>query len=286
MPYSWAKLWIDVLDDHKLGPLDDHLWRRFFELVLVAKETDDAGWLPPVEAMAWRLRCEEADLQADLQALANVRAHDGPGLVECVDGFWCVTRFVERQESAMDDAERKRRQRERERGRHRDYAGTAPVTETDGDGHADVTPCDEGSHADVTVRGQTRQDKTRGEDKTRQDQPAGAPHPAPTPKTGKPPPLDSLSTVTMEEIRHPDEALLGIWSAFQKEMQGQLEKAVYEQWIAGLMPVKAEGEEVVLATVSRYVSEWCDDRLRVPIDRVLSGLLGRHVRVRYVLVEE
>jgi len=287
VPYSWAKLWIDVLDDHKLGPLDDHLWRRFFELVLVAKEADDAGWLPPVESMAWRLRCDEGELAADLQALSQVRARDGPGLVECVDGAWCVTSFVKRQETAMEPTERKRRQRERERNRARDSAGTATVTEGDDEGHGKVTGRDEGGHADVTPRTQTRQDKTREtrQDKTRPDQTAGLPHPAATPKTGKPPP-DRLSTVTMGEIRQPDEALLRVWPAFQKAMQAQLEKAVYEQWIAGLKPVKAEGEEVVLATVSQYVSEWCRERLKVPIDRTLSELLGRQVTASYAVVGE
>jgi len=96
--FSWAKLWIDTLDDHKMGQLPDHLWRRFFELVLLAKERDDSGNLPPVPAMAWRLRTSPEDLLEDLEQLAEAReTENGHGLVTFRDGEWCITDFLHSQ---------------------------------------------------------------------------------------------------------------------------------------------------------------------------------------------
>jgi len=139
--YSWAKLWIDVLDDHKVGMLSDHLWRRFFEFVLLAKEHDQDGFLPPIPAMAWRLRASPEAIEAALEELAQATGGEaGPGLVQRVEVedapqeyCWHVTNFVKRQERPMSDAERKARQRARDKRSH------APVTpcDTDQDQEAD-----------------------------------------------------------------------------------------------------------------------------------------------------
>lgn len=127
--------------------------------------------------------------------------------------------------------------------------------------------------------------EVKGEEKRREEK-AGPPPPA-AEETARSPP-DALSTVTMEEIRTPDDDVLRLrhmWPAFQREMRLQMGNAVYAQWIADLMPVKVEGDQVVLSTASHYVSEWCRSRLKTPIERTLAGVLGRQVEVSYVVVE-
>lgn len=112
MSYSWAKLSIDTLDDRVIASLPDSLWRRYHELLLIAKAEDADGILPPVLDMAWTLRPITADaLQADLAYLAKC------GLAELVlldDGeeAWLLTRYVESQ-TAMTSTERSRRRRQR-----------------------------------------------------------------------------------------------------------------------------------------------------------------------------
>ena len=57
--YYWAKFYIEILDDPKMGRLPDRLWRRTCELILLAKERAIDGSLPPLHDMAWRLRLPE-----------------------------------------------------------------------------------------------------------------------------------------------------------------------------------------------------------------------------------
>jgi len=102
----WIKLYIEVLDDPKMGRLPDHLWRRAVELFLLAGKCGDDGRLPPVEEIAWSLHTDEASVLEDLRALEAL------GIVHAVDPqAWVVTNFRERQQS--ESSERVRRYRER-----------------------------------------------------------------------------------------------------------------------------------------------------------------------------
>lgn len=104
----WVKLYIEILDDPKMGLLPDWLWRRAIELFLLAGENGNDGLLQPVTDLAWRLRVSAEKLTESLQALAGV------GVVHETPQGWMVTNFKKRQE-ADTSTERVRRYRERER---------------------------------------------------------------------------------------------------------------------------------------------------------------------------
>jgi hypothetical protein len=122
----WIKLYIEILDDPKMGRLANHLWRRAVELFLFAGREGNDGALPPVEEMAWTLRLPEGKLLEDLHGLAEVGVvhavrsaavippADQPGgaMPKPQPGSWFVTHFKERQ-SAVPVEERVRRYRMR-----------------------------------------------------------------------------------------------------------------------------------------------------------------------------
>lgn len=88
----WLKLYHEMLDDPKVARLPDSSYRRFIECILLAGELDEAGYLPPVMDMAWRLRLDETTLTQDLARLASSE------LLEIKpDGRWFVTSFEKRQ---------------------------------------------------------------------------------------------------------------------------------------------------------------------------------------------
>ena len=68
----WVKLYIEILDDPKMGLLPDWLWRRAIELFLLAGENGNDGLLQPVTDLAWRLRVSTEKLTESLQALSEV----------------------------------------------------------------------------------------------------------------------------------------------------------------------------------------------------------------------
>lgn len=134
-PRYWIKLYIEILDDPKMGIMPDWLWRRAIELFLAAGENGNDGLLPPVTQLAWRLRLPEPKLGEALRALSEV------GVVHETPQGWVVTNFAKRQD-AVPDAERKRYQRKVSRSRHefvtkRD-TDTESESDTDTDAEAEV----------------------------------------------------------------------------------------------------------------------------------------------------
>ena len=149
--YHWMKLWIDILDDFRMGTLPDSLWRRTIEIFLLARTGGGDGQLPPVHEAAWRLRLTPDELEADLIAIEKATAVDGrPGIVQRTGSGWFVTNFVKRQER-MSDAERQRRKRERD-------------GESSHDGNESVTPRDPDQ-----IRSEVEADQTTEEEQTTTD---------------------------------------------------------------------------------------------------------------------
>lgn len=114
----WAKVYIEILDDPKMAILPDRLWRRIIELILVAKKLNSAGHLPETRQIAWMLRMNPDDLEADMVQIAQT------GIVEREVNGWYLPKFEKRQ-GPVPDVERKRQQREREQRREY-YEGVTP----------------------------------------------------------------------------------------------------------------------------------------------------------------
>lgn len=105
--YYWIKLYIEILDDAKMGRLTDRLFRRTIQLFLIAGEYQREGLLPPTEDIAWRLRpMEIEELETDMADLASV------GILHKTDQGWVVTHFEKRQ-AKVPVAKRMKQYRER-----------------------------------------------------------------------------------------------------------------------------------------------------------------------------
>lgn len=108
MTSYWIKLYIDMIDDPKMLKLSDWQFRRFIELLLVAKENDKAGLLQPVPEIAWRIRQCEKVVKDTLRAMEEI------GVVRETENGWLFVNFAKRQ-AMSDSAERVKRFREREK---------------------------------------------------------------------------------------------------------------------------------------------------------------------------
>jgi hypothetical protein len=104
--YYWIKLFIEILDDPKMGRLTEHQWNCAIKLFLLAGDMNQNGILPSVTDMAWRMRCPIEDLETDLADLAAVN------ITRFTNTGWIVTNFAKRQER-ISDADRMKQYRER-----------------------------------------------------------------------------------------------------------------------------------------------------------------------------
>ena len=89
--YTWIKLYIEILDDPKVGMLPDAMKWRMVQLFLVARERNKDGLLGSISQVAWRLRVSEDDLIISMKTLAD------NGIVKDTPDGWMVINFVKRQ---------------------------------------------------------------------------------------------------------------------------------------------------------------------------------------------
>lgn len=89
----WIKLYIEILDDPKMGRLTAEQWRLAIELFLLAGEQNKNGILPSLPDMAWRLRIDENELLQTMSELEQV------GILSQDGDAWVVTNFARRQEA-------------------------------------------------------------------------------------------------------------------------------------------------------------------------------------------
>jgi hypothetical protein len=90
----WIKLYMEILDDPKMGTLPDRLWRRVIELFLIAKSINKYGDLPDTSQIAWMLRMDTDDLQLDMKQIATT------GIIRQTETGWFVVNFQKRQAPA------------------------------------------------------------------------------------------------------------------------------------------------------------------------------------------
>ena len=122
--YYWIKLYHEINDDAKMGRLSDRLFRRSIQFFLLAGELDDGGHLPEIQDIAWRLRCDQEQLETEMIELQDCR------ILSKIDGRWLVTKFVERQ-APISGAERVANYRDRKRKSN--YYETQPLHSSDED---------------------------------------------------------------------------------------------------------------------------------------------------------
>ncbi|MFC2028309.1 DnaD domain protein [Chloroflexota bacterium] len=132
MKRTWIKLYVEIIQDPKMGQLPNWLWRRAIEFFMIAGEFGEKGLLRPIPDMAWRLRIGEDDLSKSLEALSEVGV-----VTETPDG-WKVTHFEKRQAPpSSTERVRKFRQRKKEGQNTNDLRN---VNETDSETHLKQLP--------------------------------------------------------------------------------------------------------------------------------------------------
>ena len=128
--YQWIKIYHEILDDPKMGRMNDHLWRRTIEIFLIAGKVEKNGILPTVEDMAWTLRTTVDDINTCLDEMEKL------GIISKVGDEIIVTHYAERQSTNLTGAERTKRYREKKSLCH---GSDADVTEQSYGSDADVT---------------------------------------------------------------------------------------------------------------------------------------------------
>jgi len=122
----WVKLYLEIIDDYKMGKLTRTLRYRVIEMFCLAGEVNELGYLPPTEQIAWRLRENIEQLESDLIELAKV------GILDQRNGRWFVVNFAKRQApSPATERVQEFRKRQRNADETKSFSGNAPDTDTE-----------------------------------------------------------------------------------------------------------------------------------------------------------
>jgi len=95
--------------------------------------------------------------------------------------------------------------------------------------------------------------------------------------TPGPEPQKPAPTLTPQEVdaylATPDPALLAQWPTLRLEMQGQVTRDMYDQWIAPLQPLVMRDHTAFFCHPTTFGQEWCTSRLKVMIDRTVRSIV-------------
>ena len=200
----WVKLYVDFLDDHKIGMLDPPVQLFFVKLLLLVGDCDAEGYLvngeTPIEPehIAWRLRMPKSDVDSALACLLAV------DLIEYDDEIIIVPAFQKRQGRSQSVKREQWRQRKaKQRGQEGDEA-ECPVG---------VTRDAKESHA---PRGEERREEESREEKE---------EPTPTRRTRSAGYLPAITVYQEEASRLPPES----WRNVIAEAVG-LDQTALDRW--------------------------------------------------------
>ena len=109
--YYWLKVYTEIIHDPKVMRLDPLVRLRFYECLVLAREYDQGGDLPPDEDAAFIFRIQDSQYQSEMKVLESA------GLVD-QNGTWHLPKFTERQ-SPVGSSERVKKYREKKH--HEEY---------------------------------------------------------------------------------------------------------------------------------------------------------------------
>jgi hypothetical protein len=89
-----------------------------------------------------------------------------------------------------------------------------------------------------------------------------------------------------QSIRVQDKAGLKVWQAARGQLQNELSKAIYDTWVRDVELSEFDGDELVLGAANNYARDWLTDRLKSTVERIVTGILGKEIDVRFVVYDD
>jgi len=74
-----------------------------------------------------------------------------------------------------------------------------------------------------------------------------------------------------------------IWQAAQGELQLQMTRATYDTWVKPTSVLSYEDGALAVAVPNAYSQEWWQSRLLTTVKRILTGIVGQSVDIRFVV---
>jgi hypothetical protein len=77
-----------------------------------------------------------------------------------------------------------------------------------------------------------------------------------------------------------------VWSAAKSQLQLELSKAMYDTWVRNVELIEFGGETIMLGATNDYARDWLTDRLNSKIERIITGIIGKEIKVQFVVLDD
>lgn len=309
--YYWIKLWLDLLDDARMGLLPDRLWRRTIELFLIARTGDGDGFLPDLKQVAWKLRMPLEELEQDLRDIERQTAEaHRPGIIHQRDKKWFVTNFAKRQKP-MSSTERSKRHRER----HHDSDATTMQrqcndtaqdrpTEAEVEAEAEDVVVVAAALLDFGVDGAAQKAQKHGTKRCRavldyaKDNDLGPawvasrlekggklpkpkPKEEPPPPPARPPPGPRVDIMSRHQI---DESTMATWETAQGILRGSLDPSAFKEHFNKAVLLRIDDHTAVLGLERERNRQIVEHSLLQKVQNALVKAVGHEVELECAVI--
>jgi chromosomal replication initiator protein len=76
------------------------------------------------------------------------------------------------------------------------------------------------------------------------------------------------------------------WEAAKGQLQAEIDKVAFDTWVKDVQFLDFEEGAMKLGVANDYAKQWLEDRLSKIAERVLAGIVGERVVVRFTLMYE
>ncbi|TET82230.1 MAG: hypothetical protein E3J37_07725, partial [Anaerolineales bacterium] len=77
-----------------------------------------------------------------------------------------------------------------------------------------------------------------------------------------------------------------LWQAALGQLQMEMPRATFETWVRDAELLAYEDRAFVIGVQNAYARDWLEDRLLSTVKRVLTGIVGQTVEVRFVVWQD
>ena len=91
------------------------------------------------------------------------------------------------------------------------------------------------------------------------------------------------------ESRATDDDRLSVakaWRLTRGQLQSELEKTTYDTWVRDIELLGFSEQVLLLGTANVYARDWLYDRLKSSTEKILGGIMGKQIRVRFVVTDD
>ncbi|MBM3121933.1 MAG: hypothetical protein FJZ97_07065, partial [Chloroflexi bacterium] len=74
-----------------------------------------------------------------------------------------------------------------------------------------------------------------------------------------------------------------LWQAALGQLQMEMPRATFDTWVRDAELLAHEDGAYIIGVQNAYARDWLEDRMLATVKRVLTGLAGRTVEVRFVV---